>query len=31
MRGADNNDFFGGIPIQPKENVYDWSGVDEVK
>eukprot|EP00091_Calanus_sinicus_P017738 TRINITY_DN3842_c0_g1_i1.p1 TRINITY_DN3842_c0_g1~~TRINITY_DN3842_c0_g1_i1.p1 ORF type:complete len:211 (+),score=89.05 TRINITY_DN3842_c0_g1_i1:148-780(+) len=29
MRGADNNDFFGGVPIQPKERTYDWAGVDE--
>merc|ERR1712244_138567 len=29
MRGAENNDFFGGNPIQPKERAYTWSGVDE--
>merc|ERR1712098_140181 len=29
MRGAENNDFFGGTPIQPKERAYTWSGVDE--
>ena len=30
MRGAENNDFFGGVPIQPRERAYNWSGVDEV-
>ena len=30
MRGAENNDFFGGNPIQPKERAYTSSGVDEV-
>merc|ERR1711915_948303 len=29
MRGAENNDFFGGSPIQPRERAYTWSGVDE--
>merc|ERR1711942_559984 len=29
MRGAENNDFFGGNPIQPRERAYTWSGVDE--
>merc|ERR1711892_1130632 len=29
MRGAENNDFFGGVPIQPRERAYNWSGVDE--
>eukprot|EP00092_Neocalanus_flemingeri_P021305 GFUD01023090.1.p1 GENE.GFUD01023090.1~~GFUD01023090.1.p1 ORF type:complete len:227 (-),score=65.98 GFUD01023090.1:107-718(-) len=29
MRGAVNNDFFGGNPIQPKEKVYTWAGIEE--
>merc|ERR1712042_345703 len=29
MRGADNNDFFGSEPIQPREKVYDWQGVGD--
>merc|ERR1711887_457265 len=29
MRGAENNDFFGDNPIQPREKVYDWAGVDD--
>merc|ERR1711970_395056 len=29
MRGAENNNFFGDNPIQPKEKVYDWAGVDD--
>merc|ERR1711892_1456023 len=29
MRGAQNNDFFGGNPIQPKEKAYGWTGVEE--
>ena len=30
MRGAENNDFFGEHPLQPRERVYDWQGVDDV-
>ena len=30
MRGAENNDFFGEHPLQPREKVYDWQGVDDV-
>ena len=30
MRGAENNDFFGGNPIVPREQTYDWQGVDDV-
>merc|ERR1712045_789442 len=29
MRGAENNDFFGDHPLQPREKVYDWQGVDD--
>ena len=30
MRGAENNDFFGGEPLKPREEVFDWQGVDDV-
>ena len=30
MRGAENNNFFGDTPIQPKEGRFYWSSVDEV-
>ena len=30
MRGAENNDFFGGASIQPREKVFAWAGVEEV-
>merc|ERR1711874_371510 len=29
MRGAENNDFFGDTPIQPKEGRFYWSSVDD--
>jgi len=29
MRGAENNDFFGGEPLKPREEVFDWQGVDD--
>merc|ERR1711992_470025 len=29
MRGANNNDFFGSTPIQPKEGRFFWSSVDD--
>merc|ERR1719341_2512840 len=29
MRGAENNDFFGGSSIQPREKAYSWTGVEE--
>ena len=31
MRGAENNDFFGDTPIQPKEGRFYWSSVDDVR
>ena len=30
MRGAEDNDFFAGGPIQPKARTYDWQGVEDV-
>ena len=30
MRGAENKDFFGGDPIQLREKVFTWAGVEEV-
>merc|ERR1712018_439841 len=29
MRGAENNNFFGDTPIQPKEGRFYWSSVDD--
>jgi len=29
MRGAENNDFFGAVPLKPREATYDWAGVDD--
>merc|ERR1712045_285827 len=29
MRGAEDNDFFAGGPIQPKARTYDWQGVED--
>jgi len=29
MRGAENNDFFGGYPLAPREKTYDWPSVDD--
>ena len=31
MRGAENNNFFGDTPIQPKEGRFYWSSVDDVR
>ena len=31
MRGAENNNFFGDSPIQPKEGRFNWSSVDDVR
>ena len=30
MRGAEDNEFFAGGPIQPKARTYDWQGVGDV-
>ena len=30
MRGAEDNEFFAGGPIQPKAKTYDWQGVEDV-
>ena len=30
MRGAEDNEFFAGGPIQPKARTYDWQGVEDV-
>merc|ERR1711953_1316246 len=29
MRGAEDNDFFAGGPVQPKARTYDWQGVED--
>jgi len=29
MRGAEDNEFFAGGPIQPKGRAYDWQGVED--
>ena len=31
MRGAENNNFFGDSPIQPKEGRFYWNSVDDVR